>query len=44
MLTVPPQQGTYAEFVSVPAANIATKPVSLNHIEAAAVPLAAQTA
>jgi NADPH:quinone reductase-like Zn-dependent oxidoreductase len=44
MVTVPPQQGTYAEFVSVPAANIAAKPVSLNHIEAAAVPLAAQTA
>ena len=44
MLTVPPQQGSYGEFISVPAANIAAKPLSLNHIEAAAVPLAAQTA
>ena len=44
VLTVPPQHGSYAEFISVPATNIAGKPVSLNHIEAAAVPLAAQTA
>jgi NADPH:quinone reductase-like Zn-dependent oxidoreductase len=44
MLTVPPQQGTYAEFISVPSTNVARKPLTLSHIEAAGVPLAAQTA
>lgn len=44
MLTVPPQQGTYAEFISVPSTNVARKPLTLSHSEAAAVPLAAQTA
>jgi len=44
MLTVPPHQGTYAQFASVPAATLALKPSKLTHIEAAGVPLAAQTA
>jgi len=44
MLTVPQQQGTYAEFISVPAAYVAAKPSTLTHREAAGVPLAAQTA
>jgi NADPH:quinone reductase-like Zn-dependent oxidoreductase len=39
-----PDDGTYAEFVKVPARNIAPKPEELSWEEAAAVPLAAMTA
>ncbi|TAL77266.1 MAG: NADP-dependent oxidoreductase [Beijerinckiaceae bacterium] len=41
---LPPDQGGFAEFVRVKAEHAATKPMSLSHIEAAAVPLAALTA
>ncbi|MEE8522646.1 MAG: NAD(P)-dependent alcohol dehydrogenase, partial [Thermoanaerobaculia bacterium] len=36
--------GTYAEFVAVPAAAVASKPSTMSHAEAAGVPLAALTA
>lgn len=42
--SVPRSPGTYAEYVSVPALQVARKPKSLSHLEAAAVPLAALTA
>ncbi|MGO4536623.1 NADP-dependent oxidoreductase [Leifsonia sp. 2MCAF36] len=38
------RQGAAAEYVTVPAADVALKPASLTHAEAAAVPLAALTA
>jgi NADPH:quinone reductase-like Zn-dependent oxidoreductase len=44
MMEVGEEGKTYAEFVSAPAAWFAHKPQSLNHIEAAAVPLVALTA
>lgn len=42
--SVPRSAGTYAEYVSVPALQVARKPRSLSHLEAAGVPLAALTA
>jgi len=39
-----PDDGTYAQFVKVPAENVFAKPSHLSHEEAAAVPLAALTA
>jgi NADPH:quinone reductase-like Zn-dependent oxidoreductase len=42
--SVPRSAGTYAEYVSVPALQVARKPKSLSHLEAAGVPLAALTA
>ena len=39
-----PDDGTYAQMVSVPAANVFRKPSHLLHTEAAAIPLAALTA
>lgn len=39
-----PEDGTYAQFVKVPAENVFPKPAHLSHEEAAAVPLAALTA
>lgn len=39
-----PEDGTYAQFVKVPAENVFPKPSHLSHEEAAAVPLAALTA
>ncbi|PVZ96347.1 NADPH:quinone reductase [Amnibacterium flavum] len=44
MTAFPHQGGSYAEYVSVPALNVARKPSVLSHTEAAAVPLAALTA
>jgi NADPH:quinone reductase-like Zn-dependent oxidoreductase len=44
MTAFPRQGGSYAEYVSVPALNVARKPSVLSHTEAAAVPLAALTA
>jgi len=44
MTMVPRFDGTYAEYISIPATAIATKPRALSHVEAAAVPLAAMTA
>lgn len=41
---VPRLSGGYAEFVSLPQSSLVPKPESLDHIEAAAVPLAALTA
>lgn len=39
-----PDNGTYGEFVAVPAANLCTKPMGLAWTEAAAIPLAGLTA
>ena len=39
-----PEDGTYAQFVKVPAENVFPKPSHLSHEETAAVPLAALTA
>jgi NADPH:quinone reductase-like Zn-dependent oxidoreductase len=39
-----PGGGAYAQFVAAPAATIAPKPGKLSHVEAASVPIAAQTA
>ncbi|HUQ02950.1 MAG TPA: NADP-dependent oxidoreductase [Kofleriaceae bacterium] len=39
-----PADGSYAEYVVVPAAHVAAKPHTLDHVRAAAVPLAAMTA
>lgn len=39
-----PEDGTYAQFVKVPAENVFPKPGHLSHEEAAAIPLAALTA
>jgi NADPH:quinone reductase-like Zn-dependent oxidoreductase len=36
--------GTYSEYVAAPASTIAMKPQKLSHVEAASVPIAAQTA
>lgn len=36
--------GTYAEYISVPGANLAAKPVTVDHVRAAALPVAARTA
>ncbi|MGI5520239.1 NADP-dependent oxidoreductase [Micromonospora sp. CA-259024] len=36
--------GTYAEYVSVPELSLAAKPTTLDHVHAAALPVAAQTA
>ncbi|MGV8886429.1 MAG: NADP-dependent oxidoreductase [Microbacteriaceae bacterium] len=44
MSSFPRLPGSYAEVVAVSALSIAPKPVSLSHVEAAAVPLAALTA
>lgn len=41
---LPPERGGYAEFVAATAAHCATKPERLDHVHAAAVPLAALTA
>lgn len=38
------QAGTYAEYITVPSYNLAPKPASLSHTEAAAVPLVSLTA
>jgi NADPH:quinone reductase-like Zn-dependent oxidoreductase len=38
------RNGTYAEFIAVPAKDVARKPPSLTHVEAAGVPLAGITA
>ncbi|MER5773938.1 NADP-dependent oxidoreductase [Streptomyces sp. NPDC002039] len=40
----PQQAGAYAEYVTAPARHLARKPASLDHVEAAALPLAALTA
>nr|WP_210481908.1 NADP-dependent oxidoreductase [Naasia sp. SYSU D00948] len=44
MTAFPRTTGSYAEYVSVPALNLARKPRVLSHVEAAGVPLAALTA
>jgi len=44
MTAFPRTTGSYAEYVAVPALNVARKPSTLSHVEAAAVPLAALTA
>src|SRR4051794_33443249 len=44
MTAFPRTPGSYAEYVAVPALNLARKPSVLSHAEAAAVPLAALTA
>ncbi len=44
MAAVPRTPGTYAEYVVVPTLSLARKPVSLSHVEAAGVPVAALTA
>jgi NADPH:quinone reductase-like Zn-dependent oxidoreductase len=44
MARVPRTQGTYAEYLPVASMSVARKPVSLSHIEAAALPVAALTA
>lgn len=44
MAIVPRVSGSYAEYVSIPSLNLAKKPKSLSHVEAAGVPLAALTA
>lgn len=44
MLSTPRSGGSYAEYVSVPTLQLARKPRSLSHLEAAGVPLAALTA
>jgi len=41
---LPPDKGSFAEFVRIKAEHAAAKPMSLTHVEAAAVPLAALTA
>jgi NADPH:quinone reductase-like Zn-dependent oxidoreductase len=44
MVPVPRYQGSFAEYLVVSTMNVARKPDSLSHVEAAAVPLAALTA
>jgi NADPH:quinone reductase-like Zn-dependent oxidoreductase len=44
MVPVPRYQGSFAEFLVVSTMNVARKPTSLSHTDAAAVPLAALTA
>ena len=44
MTSAPRSGGSYAELVSVPTMSVARKPVTLSHVEAAGVPLAALTA
>ncbi|WP_442923393.1 NADP-dependent oxidoreductase [Microbacterium sp. JZ31] len=44
MAAVPRTSGSYAEYVVAPSSALATKPQSLSHVEAAAVPLAALAA
>ena len=44
MTMVPRFDGSYAEYITVPAPFLAKKPRALSHVEAAAVPLAALTA
>lgn len=44
MVAVPRTPGAYAEYAVVPTLSLARKPVSLSHVEAAGVPLAALTA
>jgi len=44
MLRFPTLAGTYAEYVTAPADEIARKPSSLSHSEAAAVPMVSLTA
>ena len=44
MLRFPQPGAAYAEYASAPAAHVARKPVSIDHIHAAALPLAALTA
>jgi NADPH:quinone reductase-like Zn-dependent oxidoreductase len=39
-----PNDGSYAEYVVVPAAHVAARPQSVDHVKAAAIPLAAMTA
>lgn len=39
-----PEDGTYAEYIKVPADHVYPKPSNLSHVEAAALPLAALTA
>jgi NADPH:quinone reductase-like Zn-dependent oxidoreductase len=44
MLRFPTLSGTYAEYVTAPAAEVAQKPASLTHAEAAALPMVSLTA
>ncbi len=44
MVNFPYEGGAYAEYVTAPASHVALKPVTLDHIHAAALPLAALTA
>ncbi len=44
MVAVPRTPGAYAEYAVVPTLSLARKPVSLSHVEAAGVPVAALTA
>lgn len=44
MIRFPKEAATYAEFVAAPAAQLLFKPPTLTHSEAAAIPLAAETA
>ncbi len=44
MTAVPRGQGSYAEYVSVPAMQLAKKPKGISHIQAAGIPVAALTA
>lgn len=44
MVPVPRYQGSFAEYLVVSTMNVARKPTTLSHLEAAAVPLAALTA
>ncbi|TAM66592.1 MAG: NADP-dependent oxidoreductase [Microbacteriaceae bacterium] len=44
MVSVPRYSGSFAEYVAAPELSLARKPVSLSHVEAAGVPVAALTA
>ena len=44
MVNFPYEGGAYAEYVTAPATHVALKPLLLNHIQAAALPLATLTA
>jgi NADPH:quinone reductase-like Zn-dependent oxidoreductase len=44
MLHFPKQGGTYAEYVTAPARQLVAKPASIDHVQAAALPMAALTA
>ena len=43
VLTITGLRGGYAEYSAIGATDVAPKPATLDHVQAAAVPLAAQT-